>query len=132
MTDDDEAIREVVTRWVDAVQACDLDGVLAHHSEDIVMFDVPPPQQGVRGMAAYRDSWAPFFDWIRTANTTFELVELNVEAGAELAYAYGLLRCGGPADLETNPDNRLRLTMGLRKVGEQWTVVHEHHSFTMT
>jgi ketosteroid isomerase-like protein len=61
----------------------------------------------------------------------FELAELHVEAGTDLAFAYALLRCGTPADSEANPDNRLRITVGLRKFGDQWTVVHEHHSFPM-
>ena len=37
-----------------AVQAGDLDGVLADHSPDIQMFDVPPPNE-LRGIEAYRD-----------------------------------------------------------------------------
>jgi hypothetical protein len=32
-------------------------------------------------------------------------------------------------ELEQDPDNRLRLTIGLRKEGERWVVSHEHHSF---
>jgi ketosteroid isomerase-like protein len=36
-----------------------MDGVLADHSDDIVMFDVPPPNE-VRGKDAYRDTWPPF------------------------------------------------------------------------
>lgn len=96
------------------------------------MFDVPPPYLGVRGLDDYRDSWGPFFDWLRSSDAVFELDELNVEAGSDVAFAYGILRCGTPADLATNPDNRLRLTLGLRKVGDQWIVVHEHHSFPMT
>ena len=46
----------------------------------------------------------------------FEIVELEVTAGADVAFAYALLRCGTPAEFEVNPDNRLRLTIGLRKV----------------
>lgn len=29
------------------------------------------------------------------------------------------------------PDRRLRLTMGLRKVDGDWTILREHHSFTV-
>ena len=124
-------IRALITGWVDAVAARDLEGVVAHHAEDIVMFDVPPPQRGVRGVADYRDSWGPFFDWQRGTDGIFELVELNVEAGTDVAFAYALLRCGPSADFEANPDNRLRVTMGLKKVGDQWVIAHEHHSFPM-
>lgn len=92
-------VRAVVTGWVDAVARRDLDGVVAHHTEDVVMFDVPPPYGGIRGIADYRDCWGPFFEWQATGNGTFELVELTVTAGSDVAFAYGLLRCGTPRGL---------------------------------
>jgi uncharacterized protein (TIGR02246 family) len=127
----DAEVRAVATRWVDAVARRDLDGVVAHHAEDVVMFDVPPPYDGIRGIADYRDCWGPFFEWQATGDGTFELVELTVMAGADVAFAYGLLWCGTPEDFERNSDNRLRVTMGLRRVDGQWLIAHEHHSFPM-
>ena len=124
-------IRTLVTRWVDGIRACDLDAVTAAHADDIVMFDVPPPYDGIRGLVAYRESWPSFFEFI-SGGATFELLELNVAAGEDVAFAYGLLRCGGEKEFAENPANRLRLTMGLRKVGGQWTIAHEHHSFPDT
>ena len=124
-------IRALVTRWVDGIRACDLDAVTAAHSDDIVMFDVPPPYDGIRGIAAYRDSWPPFFEFIRSG-ATFEPLELDVVAGEEVAFAHGLLRCGGEKEFAENPDNRLRLTMGLRRIDGKWTITHEHHSFPDT
>jgi uncharacterized protein (TIGR02246 family) len=128
MTDDETAIRELVERWAAAAHEGDLATVLEHHDPDIVMFDVPPPETGVRGLAAYRETWPGFFEWQRRAS--FDLLSLDVVAGPEVAFAFALLRCGTPEDFEAIPDRRLRLTVGLRKVEEQWTVVHEHHSFT--
>jgi uncharacterized protein (TIGR02246 family) len=128
---DDAAIRDLITRWADAVHTEDLDTVLADHDPDIVMFDVPPPYDGVRGMQAYRDTWPPFFEWQRQG-ALFEIVELNVTAGDDVAFAHALLRCGMPAELEANPDNRLRLTIGLLKRDGRWVVTHEHHSFPST
>jgi uncharacterized protein (TIGR02246 family) len=128
---DEEAIRNLITRWAEAVHTEDLDTVLADHDPDIVMYDVPPPYDGVRGMAAYRDSWPPFFERQRQG-ALFEIVELDVTAGDDVAFAHALLRCGMPAELEANPDNRLRLTMGLRKRDGRWVVTHEHHSFPST
>lgn len=127
---DESAIRDVITRWVEAVQAQNVDGVLADHDPDIVMFDVPPPYDGVRGIEAYRESWPPFFDWLRQG-AEFTLLELDVTAGSDVAFARALLRCGTPAEFEANPDNRLRITVGLRKHDGRWVVVHEHHSFPM-
>jgi ketosteroid isomerase-like protein len=82
-------------------------------------------------MDEYRDAWPPFFDWQRQG-AKFEIVELDVTAGADVAFAWALLRCGKQEEFEANPDNRLRLTIGLRKRGGRWVVTHEHHSFCLT
>jgi uncharacterized protein (TIGR02246 family) len=128
-TDDERALRSLVGRWAEAVHAGDLDGVLADHAGDIVMFDVPPPEEGVRGLDAYRDTWPPFFEWQRSG-ASFEVVSLDVTAGADVAFAWALLRCGTAAELAAEPDRRLRLTLGFRRDGGRWVVAHEHHSFT--
>jgi uncharacterized protein (TIGR02246 family) len=125
---DEQQIRTLITDWAAAVHRGQMDGVLADHADDIVMFDVPPPQDGVRGIAAYRDTWPGFFEW-QAGGASFEIVSLDVIAGADVAYAYALLRCGTPHELTAHPENRLRLTLGLRKQDGRWTVAHEHHSF---
>ncbi len=129
MTSDDEAaIRELILRWAAAVHSGDLDVVLADHADDIVMFDVPPPNDGVLGIDAYRETWPPFFQW-QAQGASFEIVSLEVTAGNDVAFAHALLRCGSKEELAADPDNRLRLTVGLRKDGGRWIVTHEHHSF---
>ncbi|GAA4536520.1 MULTISPECIES: nuclear transport factor 2 family protein [Nonomuraea] len=125
MRTDDKRIRELVERWARAAHAGDLDGVVADHADDIVMFDVPPPYEGVRGIEAYRRTWPEFFTW-QAAGATYDIVSLEVTAGEDVAYAYALLRCGMPDD---DPKVLLRLTFGLRKEGGRWVVAHEHHSF---
>ncbi len=128
MSDDETAIRSLITTWADAVHAGELDVVLADHSDDIVMFDVPPPSAGPRGITAYRDTWPPFFAW-QAAGAHFEIVSLDVTAGDGVAFAYALLRCGEDEELRRDPENLLRLTVGLRKQNGRWVVTHEHHSF---
>jgi uncharacterized protein (TIGR02246 family) len=130
MTRDEAEIRAVIENWAKAVRARDLDSVLADHAPDIVMFDVPPPKAGVRGIDAYRETWPPFFEWIKQG-ATFDIVLLEVVAGADVAFAHALLRCGTADELAKNPDNRLRLTIGLRKQDGRWTIAHEHHSFPL-
>jgi uncharacterized protein (TIGR02246 family) len=128
MTDNERQIQILIESWAEAVHAGDMGGVLADHADDIVMFDVPPPYDGVRGIDAYRETWPPFFEWQR-GGASFEIVSLEVTAGAEVAYAHALLRCGTQRELAANPENRLRLTLGLRREGGRWVVAHEHHSF---
>src|SRR5687768_13663025 len=128
MPDDEEQIRTLIERWAAAVHRGDLNGVVADHSDDIVMFDVPPPYDGVRGIDAYRETWPPFFEW-QAQGASFEIVSLEVTAGHDVAYAHALLRCGTQRELAAQPANRLRLTLGLRKEQGRWVVAHEHHSF---
>ena len=128
MVDDELQIRALVQRWAAAVHSGDMEGVLADHAADIVMFDVPPPHDGVRGLDAYRETWPGFFEW-QARGASFEIVSLDVTAGEDVAYAHALLRCGTQQQLTEHPETRLRLTLGLRKHDGRWTVAHEHHSF---
>jgi uncharacterized protein (TIGR02246 family) len=119
--DDEQEIRTLIERWAAAVHEGDMDGVLADHSDDIVMFDVPPPNEGVRGIDAYRETWPAFFGW-QANGASFEIVSLQVTSGDDVAYAHALLRCGTPEELADQPTLRLRLTLGLRNEGGRWVV----------
>lgn len=130
MATNEQQIRTFIERWADAVHRGDLDGVLADHADDIVMFDVPPPHEGVRGIDAYRETWPPFFEW-QAQGASFEIELLDITAGDDVAFAYALLRCGTADEFAANPDNRLRLTLGLRRREGRWVVTHEHHSFPL-
>ncbi|MEU6408445.1 SgcJ/EcaC family oxidoreductase [Microbispora sp. NPDC046933] len=133
MADDHERIRDLIERWAEAVRRGDIEGVVADHAGDIVMFDVPPPYEGVRGLDAYRETWPPFFAWQaqvwQAQGACFEIESLDVTAGEDVAFAHALLRCGSPEELAANPRMRLRLTLGLRRQDGRWVVAHEHHSF---
>jgi ketosteroid isomerase-like protein len=97
-TDDEAQIRALIETRATAVHTGDLERVLANHAADIVMFDVPPPDNGVRGIDDYRETWPPFFTW-QASGASFEIVSLDVTAGDDVAYAYALLRCdrGSPS-----------------------------------
>ena len=122
------AIREVIDAWASAVRAKDIDGVLAHHTEDVLMFDVPPPV-AVRGISAYRETWPPFFRALTEGMAAFDITELLVTADDKVAFATALLRCGSRDELAKDDTPRLRLSIGLREVDGFWKIAHEHHSF---
>ncbi len=127
MSDDATQIRTLITSWAEAVHRGDLEGVMADHAEDLVMYDVPPPHAGIHGLAAYRATWPPFFDW-QAQGACFDIDSLDITVSTDVAYAHALLRCGTPRFAE-HPSLRLRLTFGLRKERGRWLVAHEHHSF---
>ena len=53
-------------------------------------------------MDDYREAWPPFFEWQRQG-AEFEIVELEVIAGADVAFAWALLRAGQPESSKANP-----------------------------
>jgi uncharacterized protein (TIGR02246 family) len=126
---DEQEIRELIENWAQAVARQDIDQILTRHTEDMLMYDVPPPNE-IEGLDGYRKSWGPFFESFRNGGV-FELVKLNAVAGDRFAYATALLRCGTPQELERDSEIRLRLTVGLRKIAGQWRIAHEHHSFPL-
>ena len=66
-TSNEDDVRQLIERWAAAVHVGNLDIVLERHAAGIVMFDVPPPEDSVRGLDAYRATWPGFFDWQRKA-----------------------------------------------------------------
>ena len=54
-TANEAQIVELLQAWARSVRARDLDGILAHHAPDLVMFDVPPPVK-LQGIGEYRNS----------------------------------------------------------------------------
>jgi uncharacterized protein (TIGR02246 family) len=125
-TQDQVAIKNLVENWAQAVRNRDLSGALAHHSTDILMFDVPGPLQS-KGIEAYKKTWDLFFSWAQDSGV-FDIKEMNITAGEDVAFAAALMRCAERKENGDKTELDFRLTIGLRKVDGQWTIVHEHHS----
>jgi uncharacterized protein (TIGR02246 family) len=125
-TVNEAAIRELVESWARAVRAKDLNGILANHSTDMLMFDVPPPLQS-KGIEAYKKTWELFFSWSNDP-VVFDIKDMNIIAGTDVAFVAALMRCAGTEKNGERIELEFRLTIGLRRIGDQWIVLHEHHS----
>jgi ketosteroid isomerase-like protein len=121
-------IKAIVEAWSEAVRRHDLPGILAHHEQNIVMFDVPPPLQS-RGMDEYQKTWDLFFRYHQPSQA-FDIEELAITAGEDVAFAVAIMRCGSGtfSDPPEQGGFLFRLTIGLRKIDGNWLVTHEHHS----
>ena len=102
------AIRHLIEAWASAVRARDISGVIAYHTDDVLMFDVPLPV-AVRGIAAYRETWPNFFDALVEGEAAFDIAELNITAGDRVAFATALLRYGRQKSWLRTTHRRLRL-----------------------
>lgn len=116
---DETHVRTLVDDWANAVRAHDVAGAIAHHADDIVMFDAPVPLQA-HGIDEYRKTWELFFANSPGGPGSFEVTELHISAGETVAYCHAILRI---------LDSKARLTIGMRKVNGQWLFAHEHHSY---
>jgi uncharacterized protein (TIGR02246 family) len=125
-SENEAAVREVIESWTAAVRRRDIEGILENHSSDIVMFDVPPPFQS-RGIDAYRKTWDLFFSW-SSEPVPFDVREMSVTAGSDVAFIVATMRCAGPGADGKSEALDFRLTVGLRKIEGRWTITHEHHS----
>jgi len=118
-------IRELIEKWTKAVRNRDIDAILAYHSADIIMFDVPYPFQS-RGIEAYRKTWDLFFKYTRPG--VFDILELKIVADENVAFCIATMQCSDKSNSADYEPLDFRLTIGLKKVKGEWTILHEHHS----
>ena len=124
--EDEAAIRKLIADWSAAATRRDYAGVLRHHSQDLLMFDVPPLFQS-EGIEAYNQTWYLFFGWM-AGPPKFEFSDVRVTAEQDVAFATARGKCFAPDEQGRPLELEFRLTMGLRKERGQRVVMHEHHS----
>lgn len=116
----ESTISAQIEKWAQSVADGNRAGILAHHSDDLTMFDFP---NTVRGIDAYDKTWQ-FFDDSRQGPVTFTPRDIKITVGEDVAFASCEIHCdgttAGPLDL--------RLTIGFEKRDSEWIVTHEHHS----
>jgi ketosteroid isomerase-like protein len=125
MTSDETEVRKLLDDWAQAVRDENWEGIRANHDANVLMFDVPLPFAS-RGINEYMSTWRTFFEW-QARPVMFELRDVSVTAGTDVAFATAFGRCG---DISSGKrvDLDFRLTVGLRKQNGKWVIVHEHHS----
>lgn len=119
-------VRVVLDDWARATREGRQDEVLQNHLPEATIYDVLAPLQ-YEGTAAYRASWD---EWQpeTTGEGQFEFEELRVTAGEEVAFAHGVIRCGGTLPNGKSFEDRVRSTFCLRKEESRWRIAHHHIS----
>lgn len=77
----------------------------------------------VIGIHGYEESWPPFFEYVGTAGQ-FDIDELTVSAGDDVAFARAILLVLHGRGHRREEPGRVRLSVGLRKTDGEWTIVH--------
>jgi ketosteroid isomerase-like protein len=119
-------IRQRIDSWVEALRAKDLDGLMSHYAKDIQVFDLAPPLQ-YEGAVAYRRNWADWFPSFQ-GPVGYDIRNLNITTGDDVAFSRSLNRISGTRTSGENSDVWVRATVGFRKTGGKWMIIHEHFS----
>lgn len=123
---DEAAVRALIAGWSRALEARDVDGLMAHYAPDAVIYDCVA--RAVRMDAAgLRAAWTeclPYFP----ARFRSEHRDLVVEVGGDIAFVHGLHHlvpeeAGHPAGATW-----MRITACYRRIDGRWLAVHEHVS----
>ena len=117
-------IGATIDDWAGALRAKDAAGVVARHGPDYLQFSLAPPLQHSNSDAEGLDSWFATWD----GPLGYEIHDREIAVGGDVAFCHGLVRlCGTKRDGES-VDLWFRLTLGLRRTGGEWKIIHEHES----
>ncbi|MFE1949296.1 YybH family protein [Streptomyces sp. NPDC059524] len=123
---DEAEIRRHIDKLVEGLEKKDLEALRRLYAPDIVSFDVQPPLQHV-GVDAKLANWTPVFTAFETV--TYEVRDLVVTVGDDVAFAHGFGRLGGTLKDGTVIGGMwVRATHCLRKTGGAWLIVHDQVS----
>lgn len=118
--------RALLDSWLEAVRRMDPDAIAGHYAPELVAFDAFR-QLRFQGVAAYREHWA-FCLSACPGPIVFELRDLVLSAGADLAYGHFLCRCGFVDETGRETGSWMRVSVGLRRGEDGWRIAHEHFS----
>jgi ketosteroid isomerase-like protein len=114
MTDDERQIRQLIEDRAAALRVKDTDGMVRPYAEDSVIFSLAPP---LRQPGDARDP------------EPIEVRDLTVTIGGDVAICTSINRLTATPRGGTEPfDLWHRVTLGLRKIGGRWQIIHEHES----
>jgi ketosteroid isomerase-like protein/putative intracellular protease/amidase len=119
-------IRQRVAGLAKAIQAKDIDVVMAFYAPDIVSFDLDPPLR-YGGTANKRRAWQELFARYESP-IGYEIGELSVAAAGDLAFVHGLNHVSGTLTTGRTANIWVRWTACFRRVDGAWLVEHDHVS----
>lgn len=127
---DEQEIKAVLDARRAAVAAKDAQASIRSYSDDVVLFDLPPPLAQASEQAvdpARAEQW--FDTWDGPIDT--ELRDLVIKVEGDIAFAFGLLHMSGRRTDGSQGDFWSRTTLCLERRNGEWKILHEHNSFPM-
>ena len=124
---DEAAIRELVAERTSAMRTGDAATICGQYAPAAVVFSLAPPlvqpPDGSRDVAQLQQ----WFDQ-KGGRVWSEVRDLQVSVSGDLALCTSLDSMGAPPDSPQPFTLWYRSTLGLRRQGDGWQIVHEHSS----
>lgn len=124
---DEQTIRELIEARADAMRRKDAAAAVALFADDIVAFEMVPPLalpsaavNNVQAMAGWFAGWEGPIE--------IEIRNLRIYADGDVAFAHSLNRLAGTRLGGGRTDMWMRSTLGFRRTGDGWRIVHGHTS----
>jgi ketosteroid isomerase-like protein len=122
---DEAAIRALIEARVAALRAKDAAAAVAVLADDLVAFELAPPLVAERATdPAALQAWLDGFE----GPVETEVRDLKVHVSGDVAFAHSLNRLRAERKGGGGVDFWMRSTLGFRRRGGQWTMVHGHTS----
>lgn len=120
-------VTALVERWAAASRTADLEVIMGCYAEDVRAFDAIGPLQ-FDGWKPYADHWAYCMQFMAGGQMIFNPHDIRVEADGDVAFAHLLIECGCENAQGEMESGWTRGTMGCRKFGGSWKIMHDHFS----
>ncbi len=120
-------IRELMDNWLQSVRSLNINGIVSHYAPDVVAYDAIAQLQ-FKGVDAYKKHWETCLAMVPAGAMIFEIRDLNIAAGDDVAFSHCLNWCGGKDENGEEKASWMRMTSCYRKKNGKWAIVHEHFS----
>jgi len=118
------AVAAVVEAWANGIRHKDVNAVAKCFVEDPVGFYLAPPLQADEALRKNLTEWFATFD----GPLGYEIKDPVISASGDVAWCHALNRLTGIKTDGERVDLWLRLTLGLKRLGEGWKIAHAHES----
>jgi PhnB protein len=117
-------IKAVIEDWAEAMRRKDASRVLAHGTEDAIIFSLAPPLKASDSDPDGLEQW--FSTWKGPLGFTFQ--DLDISPSGDIAFATALAHLSGEKNDGQKPALWYRLTLGLKRTDNGWKIAHQHES----
>lgn len=122
----EQEVRTLIEDWAKAARAFDIDRIMAAYAPDVLAFDAIGKLR-FEGARAYREHWQACAAMC-PGPMIFEVHDLVIEAGDDIAFGHYLVRCGAIGEDGNEKTGYMRATVCCRRHHASWLIAHEHFS----